>query len=168
MYRVKRHLESKGWKKSEINKTLKIIEHAKANKHSKIKILDKSVYWISLLLAIVCNLVVSITLVPILVVLKGFLLYLVIFILGFSFGLLFELLIRTIEDLKSKHHVLLAILIPVIAIINIFIITSYSNSLEEIINLNNKQNPYFIGLSYAASFMLPYISYNFILKKNNQ
>ncbi|MBL7055870.1 hypothetical protein ISS07_03085 [Candidatus Woesearchaeota archaeon] len=166
MYKIKKHLESKGWKKSEINKTIKIIEHAKANKHPHIKFLDKTVYWFSLFIAVIGNTVIALTLIPFLLVLNGFYLYLIIVFLGVSFGLLFELLIRTLENLEKKHHAVLSILIPVIAIINIFIITSYANNLEEVINLNNKQNPYLVGLTYAASFMLPYITYNFFLRKN--
>ena len=45
---LKNYLVEKGWKKSDINKTVKIIEQAKKNKHPKIKLLEKTVYWFSL------------------------------------------------------------------------------------------------------------------------
>ena len=100
MEEIKNKLVEEGWKKRDINKTIRIIEKAKENKHPKIKLLDKTVYWFSLLIAIVGNLIISISLIPVLLALKGQQLYFIIIVLGISFGLLFELLIRTIENLK--------------------------------------------------------------------
>ena len=165
MHNIKERLIEKGWSRKDINKTLKIIEKAKKNKHPKIKILDKSVYWISLLLAIIGNLIVSIALIPVLLALKSFQLYLVIITIGVSFGLLFELLIRTIEHLETKHHIFLSVIIPIIAVVNIIIIVLFSNRLEEMINIQNPQNPFLIGVVYAVAFMLPYVVYQFFLKK---
>ena len=164
MQNIKKSLAEKGWSKKDISRAVKIIEKAKENKHPKIKILDKSVYWISLLLAILGNFIISVSLIPVLLVLKNFQLYAVIITMGVSFGLLFELLIRTIE-LKTHHHIFLSILMPLVALINIMIIGVISNNLEKIISLQNQQNPFFVGIAYALSFMLPYFAYQ-LLSKN--
>lgn len=158
---IKNKLVEKGWKKSDINKTIKIIEKAKKNKHPQIKTLDKFVYWFSLLIAIIGNLVISISLIPVLLALKGIFVYVVIITLGISFGLLFELLIRTIENLEVKHHLFLSIIIPIIAVINFIII---SNNIKELIGIESQQNPIIIGAVYAIAFILPYIFYQIFLK----
>ena len=163
---IKKRLIQKGWNKSDINKTIKIIEHAKANKHPHIKILDKAVYWISLIIAIIGNLIISISLIPILLTLKSFQLYIIIITIGVSFGLLFELLIRSIEHLETRHHLFLGIIIPIIALANVFIIVLISNGLEEIINIQNTQNPLTIGIVYAVAFISPYFLYQLFLKKS--
>jgi hypothetical protein len=159
---IKNYLVEKGWNKKDINKTLKIIEKAKKSKSLQIKALDKFVYWFSLLIAVIGNLIISISLIPILLVLKGVSLYIVVITLGLSFGLLFELLVRGIENLDVKHHLFLGIIIPVIAVINFFVI---SNSLEELIGLKNPQDPIIVGSVYTIAFMLPYISYQIFLKE---
>ena len=159
---IKKRLEEKGWSKRDINKTLKILE--KAKKNPKIKILDKSVYWISLLVAIIGNIIISISLIPFLLALRSFQLYLIIITMGIAFGLLFELLIRTIEHLETKHHLFLSIIIPIIAVINIIAIVLFSNRLEEAINIQNPHNPVLIGVVYAVAFMLPYSIYQLFLK----
>jgi len=164
MHDIKKRLIEKGWSKKDINKTLKIIEKAKANKHPKIKILDKSVYWISLIVAIIGNIIISISLIPFLLALRSFQLYLIIITMGIAFGLLFELLIRTIEHLETKHHLFLSIIIPIIAVINIIAIVLFSNRLEEAINIQNPHNPVLIGVVYAVAFMLPYSIYQLFLK----
>ena len=159
---IKNKLIEKGWKKSDINKTIKIIAKAKANKHPKIKTLDKFVYWFSLLIAIIGNLIISISLIPVLLVFKGPSLYGIIIILGISFGLLFELLIRTIEDLKTKHHLFLGVVIPIIAVINFIII---SNNMKELVGIESQQDPLIIEAIYAVFFILPYLIYQIFLKK---
>ncbi|HJO01406.1 MAG: hypothetical protein QF655_02575 [Candidatus Woesearchaeota archaeon] len=159
---IKNYLVEKGWKKSDINKTIKIIEKAKKNKHPQIKSLDKLVYWFSLLITIIGNLVISISLIPVLLILKGPQLYLVIIILGFAFGLLFELLLRGIENLETKHHLFLGIIIPIIAVTNFIII---SKNIKTFIGLENPQDPIIVGSVYAIAFIIPYISYQIFLKE---
>jgi len=161
MDNLKKRLVEKGWDKKDINKTLKIIEKAKANKHPHIKILDKSVYWISLIVAIIGNIIISISLIPVLLALRNFQLYLIVITMGIAFGLLFELLIRTIEHLETKHHIFLSIIIPINAVINIIVIILFSNRLEGAINI---QNPVLIGVVYAVAFILPYSIYQLFLK----
>lgn len=158
---LKNYLIEKGWAKKDVNRTIKIIESAKKNKHPQIKILDKFVYWFSLLIAIIGNLIISISLIPVLIALKGLQLYLVIITLGLAFGLLFELVIRNIEHLETKHHILLGIMIPVIAVINFIII---SNNMKKLIGIENPQNPIIVGSVYAITFILPYIVYQVFLK----
>lgn len=156
-----RHLIEKGWKKSDINKTLKIIEKAKESKHPKIKLLDKAVYWLSLLLAIIGNFVISLALIPELLVLEGLQLYLITATLGISFGMLFELLVRTIENLKARHHLLLSIIIPLLAVINFVIV---SINMKRLVGIDNPQNPVIVGIVYALSFILPYSAYQLFVK----
>lgn len=159
---IKNHLAEKGWSKKDINKTIKIIKRAKRSKHSQIKLLDMFVYWFSLFIAVIGNFIVSISLIPVLLALKGLQLYLVIFTLAFAFGLLFELLIRTMENLKAKHHLFLGITIPIIAVINFILI---SNNMKRLVGVESPQDPITVGAVYAISFILPYISYQFFLKR---
>jgi len=161
MKNIKKYLVEKGWSKKDINKTIRIIEKAKKNKHPKIKVLDKFVYWFSLLIATIGNLIISISLIPVLITLKNFQLYFVIATLGLAFGLLFELLIRSIENLEIKHHLFLGILIPIIAVINLIII---SNNMKRLIGIESQQNPIIIGATYSIAFILPYILYQVFLK----
>ena len=165
---IKKRLEQKGWSKKDISRAVRIIEQAKANKHPKIKILDKLVFWASLVVAIIGNFIISISLIPILLALNNLPLYIVLITLGVAFGLLFELLIRTIEHLEAKHHIFLGIIIPTIAIINVIIIVAFSNNLEKIINIENPHSPLLVGVIYAFAFMLPYLIYQLFLKNKRQ
>ncbi|MEK6984148.1 MAG: hypothetical protein AABX33_06250 [Nanoarchaeota archaeon] len=157
-------LKKKGWGKKDISKAVDIIRNAKQNKPQEIRFLEKHIYWTLLILIVVANFAVSVASIPILMAMKGMLLYAVILLLGIIFGLLFELLIRSMEHLEKKHHIFLAILIPLIALVNVFVITNISNSVIRNLNLANTHNSMIIGIVYAVSFVLPYLISRFVLK----
>ena len=164
MQNLVERLEKKGWKNKEIINTINIIRNAKHNKTQENLFLEKRIYWVLLVIVIAANFAISVALIPVLMALKGIFLYFVIITLGIAFGLLFELVIRSIEHLERQHHQLLAILIPLIALANAFIISKISNNLTSILGIANVHNSISIAVVYAASFVLPYIVYRFIFK----
>lgn len=157
-----RSLIEKGWTKEDISQAIGIIERAKKSRHPKIKILDRAVYWLSLLLAVIGNLIISVALLPFLLALSGMQLYLIIIALGLAFGLLFELLVRGIENLEAMHHLFLGIIVPIAAVINFIIV---SDNAKKIIGVENPQNSIIAGSAYAAAFIMPYIAYQVFLKR---
>ena len=163
MQNLVKRLEKRGWSNKEIKKAVNIIENAKQNKTKENSFLEKRVYWILLAVIIVGNFAISVASIPLLLALKGMVLYFLIILLGVSFGLLFELVIRTIEHLEKKHHLFLAVVIPLVALGSAFLITRISNELVSKFNLKNNHEPVLIGLVYSVSFVLPYIIYRFVL-----
>ena len=164
MYNLIKRLEAKGWSKKDIIEAVDIIKNAKENKTKASLFLEKKIYWILLVIISVANFAIAVALIPILIALNGFVLYAIIIIIGVVFGLIFEIVIRSMEHLEKKHHIFLVLLIPSIALVNVFFMASMSNTLSKILSLRNIQNQTIISLIYAASFVLPYIVYRFILK----
>ena len=164
MENIRKYLLEKGWKRKDVESAIRIISHAKKHKHPKIKLLDKAVYWISLSVAIAGNFIISIALIPFLIALSGFRLFLFVIALGISFGLLFELLVRGIEGLEVKHHLFLGIIIPIVALASFVII---SNNLKKLIGIESPHDPIIVGAIYSISFILPYIIYHVFLKNRH-
>lgn len=156
---LKERLREKGWSLEEINNALDIINsEEKKKKHFVFKQSSNRVlYWMSILVLITINILVSAVLIPFLVVLKGFALYLIIILIALVFGLVFNFLISDIEYLEKKHHVFAAILIPLIAVINLFLIVNVSNKLSSIFKINIQTNPITISIIYVIVFLLPYL-----------
>jgi ABC-type Fe3+-siderophore transport system permease subunit len=157
-------LEKKGWGRKDIIKAVEAIKNAKKGRARDIIFIEKRIFWILIILIIAANFAVSVALLPLLVALRGALPYFVIATLGSVFGLLFELVIRSMEHLERQHHLFLAILIPLVAVANMFIISSMSGNLARVLNLSNANNPAIISIIYAASFVLPYVVCRFVLK----
>lgn len=165
MHNLVKRLEKRGWNQKDINKAVGIIQNAKQNKTRENLFFEKRVYWVMLVLVITANFAIAVAIMPMLVALKGFALYFVLIVLGIVFGLLFELVIRSMEHLEQKHHAALAFIIPSAAAANVFFITGISNKLSVAFGTRNLHEPALVGLIYAASFVLPYITYRFVLKR---
>ncbi len=159
---MKDYLKSKGWTQAEVKKTYDILAHAEAEKSQSTRFLEQLAFWVALLIAIAGNLIISVVLVPFLLLLSGFGLYLTIFVIGATFGLLFNVLVRYIENLNQGQHIIAGAFIPALALINIYIITHFSNKLEILLQLTTPaHSPLTVSITYVAAFILPYIIQHF-------
>jgi len=155
------NLLKKGFSRNEAQKTVEILDKATELKSSKIKFLDATIYWVLLIVAIIGNLVISIILVPFLLAFKTIPLYFTIIVLAALFGFLFDQLIRDIEHLEHKHHIIAWIFIPVLAIINTYYMTSFANYVTETLELPlASHSPLMISITYVIAFILPYAVHN--------
>ncbi len=151
------------WDKPEVEKAVRILKEAETEKTKAIKNLDKSIYWIVIIVVILGNIAASVMLIPVLLVLKSYTLYAIIALLGVCFGLLFDILVRDMENMANTRKVIAIFYVPILAIINLYIITVITNSLEITLRLNNDQHSLLlVGFTYAISFILPYLHYNFV------
>lgn len=118
--------------------------------------LNSILYWMILIISIIGNFIVSIVLVPFLLVLQGFALYLTLFTIGLSFGWYFTFLIRSIEKIKTGPRIIASVFIPAIALINIIIIVLMSNKLILLLDLRTGfHSPIFVGAAYVFAYVLP-------------
>ena len=116
-------------------------------------------------MAIIGNFIIAVVLIPFLLTLNSFQLYLIIVTIGIAFGLLFELLIRSITHLRTGHHLFFGFLMPIVAIINIFIITNIANYFEKVFLIKNVHSPLVVAIVYAVAFIMPYAVYHLFLKE---
>ena len=100
-------------------------------------------------------------LIPFLLALRDMLLYTIIITLGVAFGLLFDLLIRDIDTLGSKHYIIAGLFIPCLAIINVFYMAGFTNTLTASFHLKNIHPPLLVGAVYTIAFITPYIVSHF-------
>ena len=163
---LRTRLLEKGWTEEDINKAIQIIEAAKEKKSRAIKIIDSIVYWAVLLVTIVGNLILSIILIPFLLTLSHFQLYLIIVIIAVTFGFLFDLLIRDIENLEQKHYIIAGVFIPALAIINVFFMVKFANHITRVMRISNIQhNPLIVGIIYTFAFIMPYMINKLFIQK---
>ena len=151
-------LREKGWEEKDIKRALEIIESRKTlDKSKSLDSMSRTVYWTALIITIVGNFLIGVVLVPFLLGLAQFQLYIVIATLALAFGFLFNLLINDIEQVDNKHRIVAGVFIPAIAIITIYVITSLTNDLSRITGIINPHNPLVVSIVYVAAFTTPYI-----------
>lgn len=146
------------WGSEHVQKARHILAHAEASKTVSMRFLEQSAFWIALILAIIGNFFVSITLVPLLLLMQGIGLYFTIFIVGLAFGFVFHVLIKYIDELGQGQHIIAGAFIPALALINVYLIVYFSNQLEILLALATPaHSPLAISISYVVAFVLPYV-----------
>ena len=124
------------------------------------------IYWLTLLVGLLGNFVISIILLFFMLIVQGFKLYLIIIIIGFAFGAFFNLLIRSIKNVENRNIIIGGSALLLLTLINTALITSFSNSLQQNIGLNNVQySPIIISVAYTIAFGLPYFIFIFYSKE---
>jgi len=144
-----------GWTEEKLKKAEKDLRR----KHIHDVRLAKIVFWSTILVIVVGNLLMSVALVPFLAVLNRWFLDLVIVILGLVVGFLFNFLLTSIEHLEDHHKIIAAVIIPIIALVNVIFIVLVANEMIEAILIDNaRHNPWLIGILYGTAFVLPYVA----------
>jgi hypothetical protein len=156
---LRQSLLEKGWTETEVNKALDTLySEDKTKQVLHAKKMNRVLYWSTLVLVIIANTLVSIVMVPILLVMSNLVLYFIIAVLGLTFGALFNLLIRDIENIDPRHHVIAGIFLPAIAVVNIYSMVTFSNKFGQILQISHlQQNPWIVSLVYVVAFLLPYV-----------
>ncbi|MEK6845567.1 MAG: hypothetical protein AABY26_02315 [Nanoarchaeota archaeon] len=145
-------LSAKGWSEKEIQHAEGILE--KAEPHNVF--FSRMVFWTVVVVIILANLLVSFVLIPFLLFLSPAALYLTIVLLAGTMGFIYNFLITDIRHLEKKHHLLAGIIVPIIGLANLLIVVRVSNYILEGSPLAaNANNPWLIGVVFAAVFILP-------------
>jgi hypothetical protein len=155
---LRESLLEKGWTEEEVEKALDTLYEEQPKKEKHHKKMNRILYWSTLVLVIIGNTIVSIVMVPFLLVLSSISLYFVISVMGLIFGSLFNLLIRDIEHVDPRHHVIAGVFLPAIAIINIYVMVNFANMFNQALNISHiHQNPLLVSAAYVIAFLLPYV-----------
>lgn len=155
---LKETIEQKPWSLEEKARVLGIIEKGREKKSKKIIFLDELTYWVFLLIAVAGNFIISVILVPFMLILTGFYLFAVLFVIAFAFGILLNALLKEIQKIESKQHIIPIIFILAIALINVYIITVFTNKLEILLQLATPaHSPVLISATYVFAFVIPYL-----------
>ena len=150
-------LKARGWSESEIKKINSIIS-SKNEKYIEFgKGLNRILFMTALVVITLCMVGVAIFLIPFLIVVSNYYLYLIVVALGVIFGLLFNFIVQDIEHLEPKHHFFAGIFIPVIALLALGISVHVANRVDAVLDFELHHNPWIIGSIFVVVFLIPFI-----------
>ena len=121
-------------------------------------------YWTGLAFLLIINFLIAIVLLPLILIMKGSLVYIIVGGIGLLFGLIFDFLVKDLEHLERSHHLFAALLIPIIAIMNLVIISFVSKNVGHILGVKIAENPLIASSVYLLAFMGPF-AYSLLIKK---
>ncbi len=153
-YTEKLKLSEKGWNDKELRKAEDILnQETERDLH-----FSTLVFWSAVLVIIFANLIVSLILIPFLIVLYSWILYLIVILLGLTIGFLYAFLINSSSYFKIKHHLLGGILIPIIALANLIGMVLVANKFIADSKINNLPHDiWIIAIIFTGSLILPYL-----------
>ncbi len=121
------------------------------------KELNHIFYWTTILVLFLANLFTAMAIIPFILLAFSFDFYLILAALGTFSGYVFTHLIRNIENLDRRHHLLAVLSIPVLAIINLIIVSTSLEGMTKLLGIASQKEPLTVSLVYATFFLLPYV-----------
>ncbi len=158
---LRHRLLEKGWTEEEIEGTLNILySEEKREKHAHfVKASHPILYWVGLVVAIMGNLILSVTLIPFLMVLSPGPVFVILGIVGLVFGALFSVILKDIEHVDESHHIMAGVFIPAIAVVTVYFMVGVANRFNTLINSTNTHSAWLISVVYVVCFSAPYFLY---------
>lgn len=157
-------LGQKGWQPHHIDRAMTMIQDAPSVKSDALKLLDFLAYWGALALAVLGNFVLSIALIPVLLVFSDVPLLFGLALLAVAFGFIMDVMLREIEHLRREHRIVPELFIPALALINIYIITQFTNTIAPLMGLPTSHNPWLSSAMYVTGFVLPHFMLKWLKK----
>lgn len=160
-------MKSKGWDDKELEHASLVFQEHKPHHHIIHPIWDKIIHWLVFLLIPISKILLFFFLLPIFILFEGIPKYVLISLTGVVFGFLFLIVINNMTHLKSHHHAILSLIIPLISIVTILSMMYIIQKHFTLFNTLFKE-PLFVSTLYVCSFMVPYyISRIYYLSRKN-
>ncbi len=163
--KIAHKLKKRGWDKESISHSVKVLKKAEKNKPEHIKKLDKSIYWIFIVLIIVGNAMIFFGLVPIFIFFPDWISAIIMALLGVCVGFFIDILIRH-HDFNHHHYLSAVISITTAAVASLFIIFSLINSIISAKNWYITTNPIILLTPYIMGNIIPHILFKASENKN--
>ncbi|MGM5484923.1 MAG: hypothetical protein ACQEP1_03565 [Nanobdellota archaeon] len=112
-------------------------------------------YSIAIIVLAVVSFFASISMVPLLIFFDT--VWPILLISGFVLGMVFTYMVLDLQHLERRHHLLLGLVVPAIAVIDVLIMVSLGNRVAEHFSMDFSHNPLNIAVFYIAGFLVPYI-----------
>jgi len=119
--------------------------------------LDLFVYWTSLVLLALFNLVAVFFLIPFLMFFADPFISVMVGGIGLLFGFLFNLLIMGIEHMKKRHTITAGFFIPILAILDIMLILSITETINTMLVRPVTYNVSLVVVVFITTFVAPYL-----------
>jgi hypothetical protein len=152
-----KRMREKGWTDDELAHAQSVFTNSENKKSTRHKVLDAFVLWGVFIVMVLGNFFALFALMPFFVIFPNLMLYSLAALIGFTFGLLYEILLRDIQHtFHGHHHAFAFILVPYLAIVGAILILGYASTHMPNLFLYSR-HPVLIGFCYVIGFLIPYL-----------
>lgn len=140
-----------------LQSNLAILQSIAKRKHHVEQKMHRFVSMTGMLLLIFTNFLGAILLIPFLLFFTGFSQYTLIVVFAVAFGLIFNLMIHSIEHLGDKHHIIAGVVVPFFALLDIVILFTLLEKIKDALKISITYNYTLIVVLFIVAFLVPYI-----------
>jgi hypothetical protein len=144
-----------GWNQAEIDHALAVTQRSDASKPRIVHYFEHSTFWILLVLILLTNFFVAYLSLPLFVIMNAYSGLIIVVFTGLFFGTIFAHTVRYF-DKKIYNHIILLVIIPVSAFVNILVMGLFAQNMARLVKLQII-NPVVIAAIYSLSLLLPYL-----------
>lgn len=139
------------------------LKHVSYAKHSQ-KVFNS----ITLVVIALASVITTIVTLPFIIFFNSYLMYSFILLVGLVFGFIFSFMVNDLKHLEKQGHLLLSLLIPSIAIINIFVMVYMLKHLVERFDIIFSHNPVILSTLYLLGYVIPYLFFSLLTYVRNR
>ena len=146
----------KNWPSKEKEEMIKILGRRQSSKASRF--FRRLNFALILVVLALGNVALSFVLIPLFVIANELTITFFLVVLGLAFGIFTDQVIYQIEQVPEKYYAVVAGFLPVLVVLNFYIMTLGSNIWAGILNFpTGVHNPLFISILYAVAYMMPFV-----------
>ena len=132
-------------------------KHSNYAKHSQ-KILNS----VTLVVIALASIITTILTMPFILFFQSYLMYVFVLLIGLVFGFIFSFMVTDLKHLEKKGHLLLSLVIPIIAVVNIVIMIYMLRNLALRFDLILEHNPVILATLYLLGYVIPYLFFSLV------
>lgn len=140
-----------------LQSNLAVLQSIAKRKHHVEQKMHCFVSMTAMLLLIFTNFLGAILLIPFLLFFSGFSQYALILIFAVAFGMIFNLMIHSIEHLGDKHHLIAGVVVPFFALLDVVILFTLLEKIKDALKISITYNYTLIVVLFIVAFLVPYI-----------
>ena len=133
------------------------LKHSNYAKHSQ-KVLNS----ITLVVIALASVITTILTMPFILFFQSYLMYAFVLLIGLVFGFIFSFMVTDLKHLEKKGHLLLSLVIPIIAVVNIIIMIYMLRHLALRFDLILEHDPIILASLYLLGYVIPYLFFSLV------
>jgi hypothetical protein len=153
---MRKRLESKLWKESEINRAQRILSRAGRHRHRDIRIIEEGMAWFTAALGVLASIAVSILIIPVLVAGNNYHAAFISLLFGVLVGLLLAYISVRMHWMHKKHNMIIALTVAASGLISLYFAASLANKFNTTTGSLLVHDPLILAFLYFLGYLTPY------------
>lgn len=155
---LKGNLEKKGWSQPEIYRAMRALHRGTEQE----KYFTQVLFFSTILLVLFSNIFVMVGVLFLAIIMPAWFIMCLMAIFGVIIGIVYDYLIRDIAHIEKHHHFIAGSVIPLVAVMNSFIIVYASQGISQDLGLNVAQDPVMTSVVFIVFLLIPTFFRRFI------